>query len=162
MKVKILYIVMLSFVLMYIIIEFVIPVKFSIKNEDIDKGKTYIVVEFVGATEEYWKVIDYSDDLKNFINKNPIILTRTMLSDTDLEDFDQGYNVLSYNKFVCYGKYTDLDADLDIINKESSGNPAPHFINYELKDWDIMYPIRRAYGFSPKSYLCNADFNGFF
>ena len=147
---------------MYIIIKFIIPVKFSIKNEDIDKGKTYIVVEFVGATDEYWKVIDYSDDLKDLVNKNSEILTRTMLSDTSLEGFDQGYSVLSYNKFVCYGKYTDLDTDLDIINRESSQNPAPHFINYELEDWDIIYPIKRAYGFSPKSYLCNADFSGLF
>lgn len=155
---KVIGIVLLYIIILYIIIKFIIPVKFAILEEDIDKERSYIVVEFVGATEEYWKVIDYSDDLKDLVNKNPEILTRTMLSDTSLEGFDQGYSVLSYNKFVCYGKYTDLD----IINRESSENPAPHFINYELKDWDIIYPIKRAYGFSPKSYLCNADFSGLF
>ena len=144
---------------MYIIVKFTIPIKFAVKETELDKRKTYIVVEFVGATEEYWKIIDYSDDLKDLIGKNPEILTRTMLSDTSLESFDQGYGVLSYNKFICYGKYTDIDKDLDIIK---SNNFVPHFINYEVEDWDIIYPIKRAYGFSPKSYLCNADFNGLF
>ncbi len=155
MKMKILCIIILSFILIYIIIKFVIPVKFSIKNEDIDKGKTYIVVEFVGATEEYWKVIDYSDDLKNLINKNPKILTRTMLSDISIEDFFYEFHITGNNKFVCYGKYTDIkniDEDLGV-----------YFYMYDIKDWDIIYPIKRNwFGFLPKSYLCNADFNGLF
>ena len=147
--------------LLYITINFIIPMKFAILEEDIDKERSYIVVEFVGATDEYWKVIDYSDDLKDLVNKNPEILTRTMLSDTSIESFFYEFHITGNNKFVCYGKYTDLDTDLDIISRESDENPAPRFINYELEDWDIIYPIKRyGYGFLPKSYLCNADFKG--
>lgn len=146
--------VLLYIIVLYIIINFIIPMKFAILKEDIDKERSYIVIEFVGATDEYWNIIDYSDDLKDLINKNPEILTKTLIDDMDIknsvEDFYFEFCIPSYNKFVCYGKYTDTRR----ISEDLC------FYMYDLEDWDILYPIKRTYSFLPKSYLCNADFKG--
>ena len=140
--------VLLYIIVLYIIINFIIPMKFAILKEDIDKERSYIVVEVVGAADEYWNIIDYSDDLKDLIEKKPDILKKTLLDGKPIEVFDRGYCVLSYNKFVCYGRYTNTRQ----ISEDLC------FYMYDLEDWDILYPIKRAYGFSPRSYLCNADF----
>ena len=125
--------------------------KFAILEEDIDKERSYIVVEFVGATEEYWNIVDYSDDLKDLIEKKPDILQKTLLDGKSIESFYYEFGIPVYNKFVCYGKYTDT--------REISEDLC--FFMYDVEDWDIIYPIKRyGYGFLPKSYLCNADFKG--
>lgn len=131
-------------VFMYITVEFLVPIKYAIKEENLNNKESYILVEFNGSTDEYWKVINCSDSIDD-IYKNKQKELSTFLIGNIPEKFNYELKTGYRNTFVCYGTY---------INIENSMNR----MVFQVDSWDIIYPINREPNIFSKKYLFRHDF----
>ena len=116
------------------------PVKYGIKKNDVDTTGTFIVCEYVEVTGFYWRITE-----ENGVPVNKYAI----LKGSDPLDICSHSVLSGGNKFLFYGKYLDESYD-------SAATYADEYVVFDVEDWEIFYPVRRAtyYWFLlPKKYL---------
>lgn len=127
--------------LVVILIILYMPIKFSVKINELNDKRNYIVTEVQKATIAPWTLID--------VNGYYFETRDIRLTGNEPTGFNLGIETAG-NKFVCYGS----NFEKGFLNDEQY-----HIFNVE--DWDIVYPIKRKSFFKnilPKKYLSIYDY----
>ena len=117
------------------------PDKKALKQDNLDKTDSYIIVHVQKATISQW--ITVGDNKGDYDIPKDIRLTGNAPS---------GYNYdveVGDNAFVCYGKFDGVG---DLNGEE--------YYVFNVDRWEILYPVKRNSPFDwilPNSYLCRFD-----
>ncbi len=118
-----------------------IPIKFAVKQEDLDRSENYIIVKVQTATVAPWIAI--GDNKGNYDMPKDVRLSGNVPS---------GFNydvAVGQNAFVCYGK---SGGTKDLYGEE--------YEDFNVERWEILYPVKRNSNLDwiwPDSYLCIFD-----
>lgn len=141
---KIVYILCIVLIILFIVTTYMLwPIKFSVDIKETIINKEYIIVESQSTTSANWKAIGdengmYDIPLDVKLNGNYPKVTYDILTGD--------------NMYICYAKFVDT-----ITTEAGYQN-----VIYDVKDWDIVYPIDRGKALSllPKKWLCHFDIRG--
>ena len=119
------------------------PVKYALKQSDLDSKEAYFLIKWIQVTGSDWMIIGD----QNGLYEHPLYI----IADGKIPSVVSNYAIATgHNTYICYGSY-EGEADIG----------GGHFLSkYHFTDWDILYPVQRngLIPFMPKGYLCKWDF----